>query len=384
LTAQSQQNDSVSLLRDMPMGFGVGKYADFAAYVAHLERLRRLYPDRFAYHTDRKTFGGDYDLYWLTVGDTHKPAILFTSVLHARYEWKGAHLIMRLVEKLLDPADNQAIFNARFLNDFCLVGIPMVNTWGYFACAEGKHYNNHPAPVPELEKADWHDMTHYREFRGVNLNRNFDWNWNDYPNLPFSVRSYWNGRDYGFANYFMMPYVLNERGEEIYDPENKRPNHLLKPDPDIYDYKGEAAFSEPETRLILDLFKLYRVVGFGDWHIMNPWQTNNTCYISRAEQREVMMSLVNEGVARLNRRHPDLPAGLPQTSFQVMEEYDNSAPYSVNWAQNRMGVRSFSWETGTDFPEEVWTDAYLEILYRTLCWLGTPRDGSGAAPGGCS
>jgi hypothetical protein len=34
-----------------------------------------------------------------------------------------------------------------------------------------------------------------------------------------------------------------------------------------------------------------------------------------------------------------------------------------------MGVRSLDWGTGTSFPDEVWTDAYLDILYRSLHWM---------------
>jgi hypothetical protein len=47
------------------------------------------------------------------------------------------------------------------------------------------------------------------------------------------VRSYWNGTDYGKANYFMMPFHVDEQGNEVYDPENHHPNHILTPEPAV-------------------------------------------------------------------------------------------------------------------------------------------------------
>ena len=102
---------------------------------------------------------------------------------------------------------------------------------------------------------------------------------------------------------------------------------------------------------------------------MNPWQTNGASYISRNAGREAMVALVDDGVERVNRRHASSGVSMPATRHIVMEEYDHGAPYAVNWAQNRVGVPSFDWETGTNFPDEVWTDAYLEMYYRALYWM---------------
>lgn len=351
------------------MGFQVAKYPSPGDYEQHLDRLAARCPGQFAHHADRRTWSGDHDLRWLTVGDPSRPAFLMVSVLHAMNEWQGAHVTMRFVEKLLDPDDNQRQFSEALLSQYCLVAVPMANAWGYFAAPLGEHSNGHASRVPDIAAADWHDMTHYSHYYGVNLNRNFDFNWDAYPNLPFSVRSYWNGTDYGNANYFMMPFYVDDEGREVYDPENTHPNHILKPDPAVYDCKGTAPFSEPETQLIRDLFDRYDVIGFMDWHVMNTWQTNGASYVSQTEDRDAMVQLVDDGVERVNRRHPSLATPMPRTRHIVMEEYDHGAPYAINWAQNRMGVTSFDWETGTGFPDEVWTDAYLEIFYRALHWM---------------
>ena len=374
LVTSSRDKDILPFPRNVAMGFPVEKYENCDQYVAHLRSLNHRYPDLFDYQTDRKTYGSNYGLYWVTVGDTNKPAFFIVSVLHAKHEWQGAHIVLHFIEKILDPNDNQREFNTALLQNFCIVAVPMVNTWGYFASPDGKHYNKHAARVKDINKANWHDMTHYDYYYGVNLNRNFDWNWDTYPNLPFSVKQYWRGTDYGSANYFMMPFYINENGAEVYDPQNMHPNHILKPDLEVYDYKGEKPFSEPETQLIQDLFGRHRIVGFIDWHLMNPWQTNNASYISRHVDRQAMVRLIDEGIQIVKQRHKGKEAQLPPTQHIIMEEYDHNAPYSVNWAQNRMGVKSFGWETGTGFPVEVWTDAYMEIFYRALYWMQHETD----------
>jgi len=359
------------------MGFRIKKYATFDDYSADLRALQVDNPLLCEIHTDRYTYGGDYPIYWVTIGDITKPAIFIVSVLHAKEEWQGAHLVMAFMKRILDVHDQQREFHSRLLDHFSIVAIPMVNVWGYFASPDGKHYNNHGAPVPGIDGAEWHDMTEYDYYYGVNLNRNFDWNWDAYPSLPWAVSRYWNGQDYGFANYFMMPFYLNEEGEEVYDPDNTRGNHILRPDPDVYDYKGSQPFSEPETQLIRDLFSRYDIAGFIDVHLMMPSSKRNASYISRSGDRNDMVRLVDQGLATVNRRNRGAGVEFPDTRHIVMEEYDNNAPYSINWAQNKMGVRAFAWETGTDLPQEVWTDAYMEMFYRAIYWM---QSGAKQAP----
>jgi len=356
---------------DIAMGFKVSKYANHRAYEDELRRLASTYPRQFGYHSDRRSYDAGYPLYWITVGDTSKPSVFFVSVLHAKNEWAGAELVLKFAEKLLDPEDNQREFNRAFLSKFSFVAVPMANPWGYFSAPDGKHYNAHSAMVPNIESADWHDMSNYARYEGVNLNRNFDWNWSRYQNLPWSVRSYWNGTDYGFANYFMAPYYRDAQGNDVYAPTGDYSNRVLRPDPEIYDYKGKSPFSEPETQLLRDLVtKRYRVIGFADWHIMNPWQTNNASYISGHDPERVeARKLIDDGIRRVNARNSQIGGLIPECKHIVMEEYDSNAPYSINWAQNAVNIRSFGWETGTQLPDEVWTDAYLEMFYRSIFWF---------------
>ncbi len=166
---------------------------------------------------------------------------------------------------------------------------------------------------------------------------------------------------------FPVKKYADEAGREIYDPTGPSGNRVLKPDPEIYDGKGACPFSEPETQLIRDCFARHTVKGFLDFHVMNPWQGNNTDYISRLGNGPDLAGLVDAGIAKVNARHSG--AALPATRHMVMDEYDGGAPYSVNWARNTMGVPAYCWETGTGLPEELWTDAYMEILCRAISWI---------------
>jgi hypothetical protein len=354
---------------NVDMGFTWTKYANEAAYVAELDRIATLSGGQFQYHTDRKCYGGSHDLYWVTVGDTEKPAIFMTSVLHAQNEWQGAHILLRFLEKTVTASDNQQAFNAALLDSHCIVAVPMANPWGYWESLDGKHYNNHPAPVPNIETYTVHDTELYDWYYGVNLNRNFDINWEQYGLLPWSVQSYWNGSDYGYANYFMMPYYLDENENLVYDPNNQHPNHVLGPYTDIYDYKGAAPFSEPETQLIRDLCCRFNLVGFSDWHLMNPWQSNNSSNISGLDpERGWIRTKIEEAVARVNLRHPgDMP--MPAPKHIDSNTYDGGAPFATNWSAHKLGVRSFAWETGQNYTQQQISDVYLEMMYLSCYWM---------------
>jgi hypothetical protein len=352
---------------DVNMGFEYTKYANYAEFESALDDLEANGSVPVTVSTDRTSYTGGYPLYWVTVGNPELPALVMVSAMHGRNEWMGANIMVGFLNKLVDPEDDQAAFNAQLLDRVCIVSVPMVNPWGYFADADGVHGNGHTAMVSDIESYSNHDTTLYDEYTaGVNLNRNFDYNWEAYGVLPFLVSSYWTGTDYGTANYFMMPYVMV--GEVLtYDPTNEYEDHILGPDPHFYSWKGSAPLSEPETQLIDDLFDWYNVVGFSDWHQMNPWQSNNTSYThTTLPDKTAVRAWISAAVARVNARHSgdDLPA----VNHTDADTYDGSAPFSINWAYNVKGAKTIGWEMGQDYPEEFVTDAYMEMMYRTLYW----------------
>lgn len=322
-------------------------YESFEEYESELEALAES--SNVILKSDRTSYTGNYPLYWLEIGDRTKPAIFFNGLLHAHNEKNITHILMKFAEELVD-GETQSDFNEYILENYCVIIIPMANPYGYFASEEGHHHNGHGASVPNIQNLNWHNNANYGYYSGVNLNRNFDWGWENYINIPWSMQQYWNGIDYGGANYIMMP-----------NPPT------LAPEYELYDYKGESAFSEPETQLIRDLFDRYDVIAFFDYHTMNPWQTNNSSNIP-ARYRNDLITLIDASRARVNARHSGID--LPATVHLDMHSYDGgNAPFASNWAFSKKGVFAFGWETGTDLPVELYSDMYIELFYRSLEYI---------------
>ena len=325
-------------------------------YKAALDKLSES--DIISHFVGGKSYRGEYPLYYITVGDTSNPAIFYISGSHGTNEKYAPHLLLDFVQRIKDQES--------LLESYCFIAVPLCNPYGYFGSKEGLHHNGHEYDVPGIKRATWHDMTNYSRYSGVNINRNFDYRHAEYHNLPWSVKSYWNGKNYGLANYFMMPYYLDEKGQQVYDPTNRHGNHVLMPDKRVYDWKGPAPFSEPETAFVRDVFHKFDVVFFTDWHTMNPWQTNNVLYYSRRLQaRGDLKERIAEQIQAINREYS---VNMPKPSVAFLEEYDGGAPLSMSWAQLTEGVTSFGWESGWNFPEEAWMEAYLRVMQAGVDW----------------
>ncbi len=362
-------------INNVNMGFATSslRFPTQQDYVEELERIQAINPTVISYGTDRKNATGEFDLYTVTVGDNTKPAVVFMGCSHNWNEWTAAHMLLKWIEKLISTGDDQSEFNTAFLNNYCAVVVPINNPHGYFNNGPddnvGLHHNGNSYPVPDIETYLNHDIANYGTFFGVNLNRNYDIGWDDFQDIPFSVDSLWNETDYGNGNYFMQPYFFD--GVKTYDPWNdlSAVHDILEPNPAIYDGKGAIAFSEPESRLIRDLFLSHNVFAFYDMHTMNPNQTNNNVHVPNAStDQATMFSLTDALITRVNARHGG-DVQMPQPGHINLEDYGDGVPTSINWAVQAMGVMATGWETGTEFTDEHVTDAYLDFLYTYLYWV---------------
>ena len=334
-------------IQNVAMPVKIARYKDYKEYENELKSLVTNSAGKMRYNSDRSSAAGNYPLYWLEIGNSSNPTIFIITGLHMTNEWELPHVVMSFVNKLISADDNQSAFNKYILSNYHLVIIPMANPWGYFADPKGAHHNGRTASVPVSQRITWHRNTNYNTYYGVNLNRNFDIGFNKYQDLPQAAKPYWNGKDYGIANYFMKPV----KGQ-------------LKPDALQYDYKGPSPFSEPETQLIRDLFLEYKPIAFFDWHKMNPWQTNNTSLLPTKYYDQTKV-LIQQAVSRVNYRHG---ANIEGTVFMKLETYADGGPYALNWGSTKMGALGFGWETGSNYPTPVWTDAYMEMIYRSIEW----------------
>jgi hypothetical protein len=350
------------ILKNIPMG--MQSIVKFNSVVEYESQLLLIDKSPLAeVKTQSKSYTGNYNLYYVQVGleCTVKPSVLMITGLHAQNEWELTHVMLNFINKVINVKDNQVQTNKYILDRVCLVFIPMANPYGYFASKDGVHHNGHGADVKNAELINWHDNSEYDYYYGVNLNRNFDMNFNEFVDLPFSVQSYWNGIDYGYANYFMMPYTLTGEKDTVSDNIPRQ----LKPDADTYDYKGEAPFSEPETQLVRDLFTKYKIKSFYDWHKMNPWQNNNSSVVPNQYYAEVT-PLITDALKKVELRNQG--ANILDTNFIKMDTYAGNGPYAQNWGVNKMGAKGFGWEMGNNFPVAIWTDAYIQIFYEGILW----------------
>ncbi len=133
------------------------------------------------------------EMYTLRFGDPERPTVYFGAAVHG-WEWENCYGLVRLAE-LLGAGDDLGFDPA----DLHWVIMPVQNPWGF------DHFTR--------QNGD-----------GVDLNRNFDHGWDDYP-MPQDVAVPWD-----------------------------------------YNYKGTRAASARETRIIQGLVDELRPIGLIDFH----------------------------------------------------------------------------------------------------------------------
>jgi hypothetical protein len=334
-------------LVDVSMGITYTKFQNLAEYESELNALANspLVNVKVA----ENSYTDNLPIYLIEIGNRNKPTIFMDAALHALNEWQTVHILLKFAHDLVTTGTPQDDFDEYILDNYCVVLVPIANPWGYFEAANGMHHNGHVSTVTDIQNLTWHDYTNYAEYKGVNLNRNFDAGWEEFQNLPWSVQSYWNGTDYGTANYFMMP-----------NPP------VLAPDYGSYDSKGITPFSEPETQVIRNVFNEYDVIMYFDWHCMNDWQSNASAHIPEANTVDIT-NLVNAATTRVNNRNQSQDK-LQQAVVITPEGYN--APTALRWATTKTKAFGFGYETGRlNLPDELWTDMYLELMYRGIEYI---------------
>lgn len=191
-----------------------GEYRDYRAISAHLQELAELAPDRVQLHALGASVEGR-PLWALRIGGTQPDAtpMLISGTQHAR-EWIATMVTTCVADRLIRDYDHDPAIRA-FVDRTELWVMPIVNPDGY--------------------QYSWSTNRYWRKSRrdrhGVDLNRNFSVGW-------------------GAAGS-----SHNERSEV---------------------YRGEYAFSEPETIALRDLAKRERIAVHVDFHaygqlLLYPW-----------------------------------------------------------------------------------------------------------------
>jgi hypothetical protein len=174
-------------------GYTYTKSVSYAAFAASLP------PVGCTLHDLGVCSDGVNHVYGLSLGtlDGSKPIIYIEGTIHGAHEWRCAHWVKKFMERLASPSNVPAAASLlkRLTRKFSFYAIPCLNPYGY----ENNAYVN---------------------ANGVNLNRNFDAGWTDYPTT------------------------------EPFDDQ----------------YKGTAAFSEPETLMVKSVVETYSPLLTVDCH----------------------------------------------------------------------------------------------------------------------
>jgi len=250
-------------------------YRDYRAITDHLRDLAQLAPDRVTMHG----IGSSLDsrtIWALRIGPRTGTPMLVNGTQHAR-EWISAMVTTCVADRLVRDYDSDPQIRA-FVDSTVLWVVPVVNPDGYQYTWSTDRY--------------W--RKNRRERHGVDLNRNF------------SVA--WGGS--GSSN--------NRRSET---------------------YRGEGAFSEPETAAIRDLGKRERFALHLDLHaygqlLLYPWDYSP----APAKDRDLYAALGDRMASAMFATHEQR-----YRLLQGVELYPSSGTMS-DWAYGELDALSFTIE----------------------------------------
>jgi carboxypeptidase T len=241
--------------------FNISKDVHYCSYnelTDLLEQFRQDYPNIFAYESLGKTHQGR-DI-WLVkisdnveINDSKKPDILYSGGMHGD-EKPGYQTVIESMISILEnytlPNVNES-FTARIrnvVNNSELFFIPMINPDG---CEANKRKNGRENKC----------IFGKNLFSGVDICRNFDYNWEDADEHPF--------------RYILIPKTL----EDIKFVIKQKNFHILErsvvryPLTDIGSliksgfYRGPYPFSEPESKAIKQVVENHSITIWLDYHI---------------------------------------------------------------------------------------------------------------------
>lgn len=233
-------------------------YSTYEELTDLLTKLHTQYPDIFTYYSLNKTYQGR-DIWVVKISDNvqineSEPQILFLGGVHGN-ERPGFQAVIfsfqAIVENYTTPCVNES-FTARIrkiVNSTELFFIPMVNPDGIEAFTR-KNCKPNPCLFGE------------QRLRGVDINRNYDYNWKDAMIHPF--------------HYIVIPRTLQQLKMLLNCSTN---NYLFErtairfPMTDITSwvgkgyYRGPYPFSENESRAVRDFLLRKNVTISVDYHI---------------------------------------------------------------------------------------------------------------------
>lgn len=219
-------------------------YHTYPEVLQEVRELIKKYPDLIRMEKIGQTSQEKRDIFAVKISDNVKqeedePAILFTGAIHSD-EIAGVEICMALINHLLDNyTDNTKV--RHWVNRNEIWFIPVINVDGHFIVT-----NNIDPRWRKNARDNNQNGVLYEPGDGIDLNRNFDFNWahggsGDSLNsryrgeFPFSEGACRAVRDLALAQKFLLSITYHSQGEVIFYP---------------WDWRGRKA---PEDKMLTQI-----------------------------------------------------------------------------------------------------------------------------------
>ncbi|HNT67058.1 MAG TPA: M14 family zinc carboxypeptidase [bacterium] len=224
-----QSDDELTLIKRAIYGPSLqisGVYHTYDEIKAELKELQRRYPGRIRVLPIGRTSQEGRDILAVKISERvdreeDEPAILFSGAIHAD-ELAGTEICMTLIHRLLEQADSDAAVQ-RWLDQSAIWFIPVINVDGHRIVTESidPRWRKNTRDVNGNGVLDAGD--------GIDLNRNFDFNWAHGGSedslsgryrgeFPFSEAECRAVRDLAIAQKFVLSVTYHSQGQVIYYP----------------------------------------------------------------------------------------------------------------------------------------------------------------------
>ena len=262
-------------------------------YYAMYDSLISKYPTMFGKHELGKDQSGQYPIYLYQYKPTnYKNTIFVTCGVHG-YENYTTYIMYLFLKNLLDSSQTPLQLN-NIKNNTRILLIPVCNPWG----------------MAQSPKTRWNS-------RGVDINRNFDWNWENNP--------------------IAEPFTDN--------------------------YKGTAPFSENESKYIKYVMDNYNIDSALDLHnYPERWTNNPYKYVIYSDTKT--WNIMEDLIVYLKRNNPNIPINhLSQQNDSCVNNYASSVKQIPALNTEFMKGQHGAYESKED------ASAWLSLLQNILILL---------------
>jgi hypothetical protein len=281
---QIRRGTEIELHKRIVWGEGMVLPAGYLLYdeiISRLQELQRLFPDISVLECIGQTQQYQKDIYAFKLSDNAKireeePKVLISAAIHGN-EIMGTEVCLALLEELLRNYNRKKQITG-FVNSLEIWFIPVINVDGY--------------DIATKLNPSWR-----KNGRGVDLNRNFDYNWETSGNS----------------------------------------------DPTSRYYRGTAPFSEKETRILAEFVKEHKFVFSITYHsaearVYFPWRSRESDSYGFAPENDLLSEIAGTIAGKIKCLNEEY-------TYQAVRNIKTDA-YTTNYYYGILGTIDFIIELG--------------------------------------